>query len=177
MNDTDTDENIYSGPKTSPENMNEIPSASGELASLGSRLGGAILDSLISLVILLPIMYFSGGFSSISDPESQTTFLYSLMISIVGFITVLAINYKFLVSSGQTIGKKIVGTKIVTMEGELPTMKGHFLIRLAIYLLPSNIPVVGQLFPLVNACFIFGKERRCIHDLVAKTKVVNVLKL
>ena len=35
------------------------------------------------------------------------------------------------------------------------------------------IPVLGPLFSLVNVCFIFREDRRCIHDLIAGTQVVN----
>jgi uncharacterized RDD family membrane protein YckC len=40
-------------------------------------------------------------------------------------------------------------------------------------MLPGQIPVVGQIFSFINILFIFTKEKRCIHDLVAKTKVVQ----
>ncbi len=38
----------------------------------------------------------------------------------------------------------------------------------------AHIPMVGPLINLVNPLFIFGKERRCLHDYIAKTQVCNV---
>ena len=35
------------------------------------------------------------------------------------------------------------------------------------------IPLVGTVFSLVNICFIFREDRRCIHDLMAGTHVVE----
>jgi len=29
------------------------------------------------------------------------------------------------------------------------------------------------LFGLINVLFIFGQEKRCVHDMIAKTKVVK----
>jgi hypothetical protein len=34
------------------------------------------------------------------------------------------------------------------------------------------IPGVGRWMPLIEILFIFGEERRCVHDLIAGTKVV-----
>ena len=34
------------------------------------------------------------------------------------------------------------------------------------------IPAIGQLIVgFINPMFIFGKEKRCLHDYIAKTKV------
>jgi uncharacterized RDD family membrane protein YckC len=94
-------------------------------------------------------------------------------MGIVSFIVFFAINYRFLVSNGQTIGKKVLEIKIVDLNGNVPQFQPQLLIRYAVYLLPGQIPMVGQLFSLINVLFIFSAEKRCIHDLVAKTKVVQ----
>jgi uncharacterized RDD family membrane protein YckC len=39
----------------------------------------------------------------------------------------------------------------------------------------ESIPLLGGLFSLVNVCFIFRDDRRCIHDLIADTIVVKVV--
>jgi uncharacterized RDD family membrane protein YckC len=38
----------------------------------------------------------------------------------------------------------------------------------------SGIPYAGGLITLVDLLLIFGKERRCLHDLMADTIVVDV---
>ena len=35
------------------------------------------------------------------------------------------------------------------------------------------IPFIGGLISIVNICFIFRGDKRCLHDLVAGTQVVN----
>ncbi len=35
------------------------------------------------------------------------------------------------------------------------------------------IPYVGMIFVFIDPLFIFREERRCIHDFIAGTKVVN----
>ena len=34
------------------------------------------------------------------------------------------------------------------------------------------IPLIGFVFYIVDVCFIFRTDRRCVHDLMANTKVV-----
>ncbi|MEA2700447.1 MAG: hypothetical protein QOI66_4718, partial [Myxococcales bacterium] len=39
----------------------------------------------------------------------------------------------------------------------------------------SAIPYLGGLYALVDALFIFRDDRRCIHDLIAGTRVIAVI--
>lgn len=162
---------IYNPPQSDPQNT--IVTDTLELASRISRLGASLLDSIIIIICILPIMYLTGGFDQISDPTHQASLLYNIGIAILGFAVFAVINLKSLINNGQTIGKKVVGIKIVTMQNELPTLKGNLLKRYAVYFLPGQIPVVGQIFSIVNVLFIFGKEQRCIHDLAGSTKVIK----
>ncbi len=36
-----------------------------------------------------------------------------------------------------------------------------------------HIPLIGLLFWVVDCCFIFRDDRRCLHDLIAGTRVVK----
>jgi hypothetical protein len=39
----------------------------------------------------------------------------------------------------------------------------------------SYVPAIGQLLAgIVNPVLIFGKEKRCLHDYIAKTRVCYV---
>jgi len=37
----------------------------------------------------------------------------------------------------------------------------------------SAIPVVGSFFVLIDTLLVFRADRRCVHDLIAGTKVVK----
>lgn len=168
MNDEKND--MYTTPSSELLKENEVEST---MASRWSRLWASLLDTLTILIVTMPAMYFTGGFDGISSGQ-QPSLLYSLALGVVGLIVFLLINIKLLLKSGQTIGKKLLQIKIVDMDGNLPIGRDHLLKRYAFYFLPGQIPVAGPYIGIVNVLFIFGKNRRCLHDLVAKTQVVKV---
>ncbi|MDQ8201235.1 RDD family protein [Pelagicoccus enzymogenes] len=142
------------------------------LASRWSRLGASLLDGLIIMVFTVPTMYFTGGFDGIHEGV-QPSIGYNLAIGLLGFVVFLLINFKFLKNDGQTVGKKIVGIRIVDLAGNQAILGQHLLKRYAVYFLPGQIPLVGQFFSVVNILFIFGNQKRCIHDYAGGTKVVE----
>jgi len=76
---------------------------------------------------------------------------------------------------GQTIGKHYMGTRIENLDGTKADLKKILLLRILPMSLCSIIPAVGQFITgIVNPLFIFGKEKRCLHDYIAKTKVSYV---
>jgi uncharacterized RDD family membrane protein YckC len=165
-----SDNNVYSTPQS--QLVDQVDDSEKPLASRWARLGASIIDSIIMMVIVLPVMYFTGGFEGVMEGR-QPSAGYTLVMGILGLIVFFVINYRFLVSNGQTVGKKVLEIKIVDLDGNVPTFQPQLLIRYAVYMLPAQIPFVGQVLNLINILFIFTKEKRCIHDLVAKTKVVQ----
>lgn len=142
------------------------------LASRWARLAAALLDCLIILPITLPLVYFTGGFDGISEGV-EPTLLYTLCLSLIGIVLFILIHGKLLINKGQTIGKKLLGIKIVNVNGnqaDLATLTRRY----GAYWLFPLIPVVGGLINLINICFIFGSSKRCLHDHFGNTKVINL---
>tara|TARA_R100000656_G_scaffold97110_1_gene70489 strand:- start:35 stop:538 length:504 start_codon:yes stop_codon:yes gene_type:complete len=165
-----TDNNVYSTPQS--QLVDQVDDSEKPLASRWARLGASLIDSIIMMIIVLPVMYLTGGFDGVMDGR-QPGFVYSLAMGVLGVVIFFIINYRSLVTNGQTVGKKVLEIKIVDLNGNVPAFQSHLLVRYAVYFLPGQVPFVGQLFNLINILFIFTKEKRCIHDLVAKTKVVQ----
>jgi uncharacterized RDD family membrane protein YckC len=144
----------------------------GNLASLGKRLGGLIIDIVAVCVIVVPIMLltglFRGGFTHLDVSMGRRVIYGCLTIGVW-----LVLNYRLLAEKGQTIGKKVVGTRIVDLQGGLPPVGKLIALRYLVPWLAGTIPYLGGLFSLADALFIFGAERRCIHDHLAGTRVVN----
>ena len=155
--------------------MNEIEETEYEdtalLANRWQRLWASLIDALIMMAVTIPAMYFTGGFNVIEEGR-EPSFIYGLMIAIVGVVFFVLINGKLLLTHGQTIGKKVLNIKIVDMEDNLPT-QNHFIKRYAMFFGLGQIPIAGPLLSLINILVIFGKEKRCGHDYFAETKVVT----
>lgn len=165
-----SDNNVYSTPQS--QLVDQVDDSEKPLASRWARLGASIIDSIIIMIILVPVMYFTGGFDGMMEGV-QPGFAYMFGIGFLNFVVFFVINYRYLIANGQTIGKKVLEIKIVDLNGNVPVFQPQLLIRYAVFVLPGQIPFVGQLFSLINVLFIFTAEKRCIHDLVAKTKVVK----
>jgi len=172
--------------------------APGSLAERGARLLAASIDELILLGITLPALLGAipiathTMFASLpADPakidpalidtsqiESQ---IISAMLSGPGFvITVLAlvawcgITAWLVATNGQTIGKRMVGIKVVRTNGSPASFGRIFLLRNVVSSLPAFLPFIGLLYQLViDPIFIFQDSRRCLHDLIADTTVVR----
>lgn len=162
------DNNVYNTPQSSL-----VSDSAGELVlgSRWSRLFASIIDGLIVSIVTLPLMYFTGGFEGFMTGV-QPSALYTLGIGVVGLIIFVLLNGKMLLSSGQTIGKRALNIKVVDLDGNLPTLNILFS-RYGVYYGSQLIPFVGGFLVLIDVLFVFGAEKRCIHDQVAKTKVVN----
>ena len=142
------------------------------LATRWSRLWASLLDSLIMMCFTVPLMYFTGGIDLIMQGR-EPNIVYMVGMGIAGIVFFALINGKFLLESGQTIGKKVLNIKIVDMNDILPS-KMHLLKRYGLYFGLGQIPVVGQWLSIINVLFIFGKEKRCLHDYVGETRVIKV---
>ncbi len=162
-------ENPYAPPSANLENKK-----SGELilASRGKRLLAVIIDSIISSLIVLPVIYFSGGFEGLAE-KHHPPFFYTIKIGLFGLLVFIIINGKLLQKYGQTIGKKIVGIRIADLDGNLPTIKRHILPRYAFTTVLGYIPAIGSFLSLIDCLFIFSKKKRCVHDHIARTIVVS----
>ncbi len=142
------------------------------LASRGSRFAAALLDGIVMLVIILPIQWATGMFETVMR-GGQLEIGQQMMWAGIGFAVWFVVQVAFLVN-GQTLGKKALGIRMVDYStGERVPLGRLVGLRYLPTQLVSSIPTIGPLLNLVNILFIFGSEQRCIHDLIAGTKVVQ----
>ena len=148
----------------------------GELADRGTRLGAALIDGIIMLILLLPIMYVGGYWTTAmaaATAGEQVGFGTTMLWALIGFAVFAAVQYVPLNASGQTWGKKLLGIKIVDMAGAKPPVLRLLGLRYAPWHIGSNLPFIGWLLGLANILMIFRADRRCGHDLIAGTQVVK----
>lgn len=155
-----------------------------QLAGRGERFAAAFVDGIINMVFILAVSFgimwatstrsfeFAGSFLSLAD-FANAGFLMTSILTVASALFYIGINWKFLTTNGQTIGKKFANIRIVTLDGQRPPISDLILKRYGFYTLVALIPVVGSYLSIINILFIFGRERRCLHDHVARTRVVK----
>lgn len=142
-----------------------------QLASRMARLGASIVDSIIMLVVFYSIVYATVGFAFMFDPNKLLR--TSLVAGLGGLIVFVAINGYWLATRGQTVGKRLLGIKIVRTDGAKATLGRIVGLRYLPFQLAAIVPYVGGLFAIVNVLFIFRESRKCLHDSLADTIVVD----
>ncbi|MEZ5383942.1 MAG: RDD family protein [Prosthecobacter sp.] len=167
--------NPYAAPQA---NVVPVYTGNDQLASLGKRLGAAILDGLLALVLMgVPYGFLImelDGFEKNPNPEFSSTAVIATVALAVGFLILLVINIVMLTTRGQTPGKMMLGIRIVTHpDGQKPGFVKAFLLRAFVNGIIGAVPCLGPIYSLVDICFIFREDRRCIHDLIAGTHVVE----
>lgn len=155
------------------------------LAERWQRLVGAIADGALETLCWLPAsmammeamsdMIHDGVF----DREEFIRIFWSAMPLSLPYLGALVVVQAVLLSlRGQSIGNLLTRTKIVNVtDGETAHFVRAFLLRGCLARVFRQIPAFGGIFWIVDSCFIFRNDRRCLHDLIAGTKVVKVERL
>ncbi|WP_303759414.1 RDD family protein [Alcanivorax jadensis] len=142
------------------------------LASRWHRFFGAMIDGLIQGAIIAPIVFFSGSWADMMANNGVLDLTTTLVWFIVGEVIFLALQGWLLFNRQQTIGKWLLGMKIIGMEQpEVPAGKLYGLRYLLFHVL-AQVPGVN-LIMLVDPLLIFRADRRCLHDLLAGTQVIQ----
>lgn len=122
------------------------------------RLGASLLDGLIIGIPIALISYLLTGDTEGNLFTNLLSFLYSLLLPVFWY--------------GYTVGKRIMGVRIVKLNGE-PVGIGTMLLRIVIgiWLIYSVTLGIGA---IISAIMVGVREdKRAIHDLVAGTYVTS----
>ncbi len=143
-----------------------------KLASLSDRFFASLVDAFImGLIIFVPLLIIY-GLDGMLELQVQYGFLYIAIVFAIGQVIFLLVQGRLLFKYGQTIGKRYLEIKITDLNGNLPPFSTIYGLRyLSMSIIPI-IPFIGGLLGLVDILCIFRKDRRCIHDLIAGTKVI-----
>lgn len=120
------------------------------------RLGAGLLDGLIVGFPLALISYLFTGTTEETPITSIGNLLYLLIVPVIW--------------SGYTIGKRIVGVRIVRLDGEIisiSTMLLRTLVAGILYWITFGVLVIVSAF-MVG----LRDDKRSIHDFIAKTRVI-----
>ncbi len=143
--------------------------ASDVLASRGSRLAAAMIDGLAVIGLLVPAI--GGSLLLDSDSAASTAGGLGIAVSVIAVLVFCVYQISMLLREGQTLGKKMMHIRIVNYDdGLVPPATKLLVMRYFVNSALGNIPF----YTFVDLLFIFGNERRCIHDYLAGTKVVEI---
>ncbi|MDB6007517.1 MAG: hypothetical protein JWR15_4504 [Prosthecobacter sp.] len=167
--------NPYAAPQASIVSSAFMPQLN--LASRGVRLGAKILDSFIIMaVMILPMIPAFIAFAQAAEKNGklENNFpvhaLYWFGAAFLASLGMLVWNGIWLGKYGQTVGKRMLGIRVVCFPSGLPAgaAKAFWLRAVVNYFINCIVPFYG----LVDACFIFREDKRCVHDLISETTVV-----
>ena len=139
------------------------------LASLGSRFLGSLIDGMIVVLVAIPFVFmFASDF--MEDPSEEKI----LLAIAIPALLVSCVQWYLIATSGQSIAKKMLGMKIVKLDGSDPGFLHGVVLRAWVIALAGAIPFIGNFVGIADAVAIFGEERRTLHDRIAGTRVISV---
>jgi uncharacterized RDD family membrane protein YckC len=163
-------------PPTAPVDDVVVANAESELAGRGVRLGAWLLDSIIlGAMVGLPLLFgmiIAFGFSGGDLERAPSLWAVPVTLFLIGLVAWAVLTIKYVVANGQSIGKKILGIKVVRLDGSPASLGRIFWLRNVVNSVIGAVPILGVLYGIIDPLFIFGEEKRCVHDRIADTIVV-----
>ncbi|HWL17021.1 MAG TPA: RDD family protein, partial [Opitutus sp.] len=99
----------------------------------------------------------------------------SLGLSLPYLLALFVVQVVLLSWRSQSIGNILLRTRIVRVSDDQPGgFLRAFLLRGFLARIFRQVPVFGFFFWLTDSLFIFRDDKRCLHDLIAGTKVIKV---
>ena len=176
--------NPYAPPRSATDAPVEYGRLDSELASRGQRLGGALFDGLLGILGVIPAYFGGTSMAAIAQKGVKIKnpfFLYTHtgtggVIAAVVTAAILAVQWYLLVKRGQTLGKMVAGSRIVMKDGSRAGFVNVLVLRAWPVWVLGHMAAAISIFALVGLIddlTVFRADRRCLHDLIAGTKVVR----
>jgi uncharacterized RDD family membrane protein YckC len=154
------------------------------LANRWRRLAAAFIDGLLTWLAAIPttvavLRVLMGKVEQLQSGQFGPQDMFPLIMAHINasapFLTALVVVQAVLLTlRGQSIGKLLLGIRIVRFSTEAHADFLHvYILRSLVPFLIGRIPILNFFFWITDICFIFREDQRCLHDLMADTKVVN----
>jgi len=170
--------NLYAPPKSAVKDVAGDEAL--ELASRSARLVAVTIDGLLGFIWFAPV--YITNFATVAQQARGSPIMVWInlartggwfYVGVLGALVVLAIDLTLLARNGQTIGKKLLGIKVVRVDGSPVSLYRVFFLRYVCNTLLTLIPLFGSLYSLVDCLMIFSESRRTVHDRIADTIVIK----
>ena len=127
-------------------------------ASFGARAIGLLVDLVILTLLLVP------GFALI---VTGSLILLGLALIVAGFAVGTVLYTRAITSTGQSVGNRVAGTKVVDARNGRPVEPGEAGLRYILRFTVSIIFFIGFVVALADP------QRRTFHDKIAGTVVTR----
>ncbi len=156
-----------------------------QLASVGSRISAVLVDQIIALACFIPLYAaLDYNFESLAAARGNFTAMSALMeslpqhlVSLSGLMlmALLVVQIVMLIKRGQSLGKLIMGVRILDVNThKVPSATNIILIRTVLTNLAYGLSFIGLIILIADfTVMLFDKQRRSLHDKLAKTYVVK----
>ncbi len=170
MNDSQEPNNVQSSDSPPPK----LPEAN-NIAGRYKRFVAAMIDGMIGMIVSLPVFNHFGLWEAVKTGQELPQSV-SIGLAICSVAMFFVLHGYLLYQYGQTIGKRVIGLAIVTMDDKKPQFAVLILNRYLPQWVVGFFPgTIGPLLVIIDVVYIFfNKDHRCVHDLLAKTKVIDL---
>lgn len=148
----------------------------GSIADPMKRFMGFLVDSLVGILFVAPGigLILAGAAAAQDQPDPPMLLIIGILLTVLGGIAGFVIQLYLLINSSQSIGKYFMKIQILDYETNKPAgLVKSFLLRSIVNGLIGQF-TCAPLYFIVDSLFVFNDERRCLHDQIAGTYVVDI---
>lgn len=131
--------------------------------------------SWVPALLLVVVLSGIGVLAEGNFESKENTVLLGTIVAIYGLyaLILMIVNMVMFYPTGQTIGTRVLQIRIASRNGQRADLARIVFLRVLPMSLVRQIPYIGLLISLSDPLFIFQASRRCLHDLIADTVVMQ----
>jgi len=138
-----------------------------DLANIGRRFIALIIDGFVIAVPMLALFGLAAFFGTRAKNDPTEFLAFVMPLALLPAVLYIVYEGVMLGARGQTFGKMAMNIRVVRVDGS-PISKGQAWGR---SVMRAILASCLSLFNYVPA--LLTKDKTCLHDLVASTRVVN----
>ncbi|RBQ07002.1 RDD family protein [Pedobacter miscanthi] len=136
-----------------------------EIAGLGERIAARCIDLAIFLVIAIITLVIMGAVSAATSGTGAMVVLF-IFIAIFAFYDLIC----EITMDGQTLGKKVLKIKVISIDGTQPTF-GQYIFRWLFRVIDFGFPFGWGVVALVSV--VVTEKHQRVGDILAKTTLIK----
>ncbi|MBC8034242.1 MAG: RDD family protein [Chitinophagaceae bacterium] len=136
-----------------------------QLAGLGERIVAGIVDTLVIfsyLILIVLVAYVTNTFNMFDDKEWMVLLFFAPVL-FYHLLSELLLN-------GQSVGKKVMNIKVVSLDGAPPTL-GQYLIRWVF----RPVDLIITSYACAVLCIAISERKQRLGDMVAGTTLIRTI--